>query len=105
MPPLQTEPTLLAFPQLAALCQDNGIQSLALFGSHLHGNAHAQSNIDLLVQFLPGQRVTLLDMVRIELDLTDLLGRKADLHTAKELSPYFRQAVVAEARPLYCRED
>lgn len=94
----------LASPELAALCRDNGIESLSLFGSHLHGNAHAQSDIDLLVRFLPGQRVTLLDMAEIEMALTDLLGRKADLRTCEELSRYFRQAVVAEARLLYRQE-
>ncbi len=100
----QTKPTLAMNAELAALCRDNGIQSLALFGSQLHGDARPQSDIDLLVRFLPGQRVTLLDMARIELALTDLLGRKADLRTAHELSPYFRQAVLAEAHPLYRQE-
>ncbi len=100
------ETTLLprASPKLAALCRDNGIESLSLFGSHLHGKAHSQSDIDLLVQFMPGQRTTLLDMADIEMALTDLLGRKADLRTPDELSPYFRQAVIAEAQNLYHQE-
>lgn len=104
MAQLQTKPMLAMNAELAALCRDNGIQLLALFGSHLHGNAHPQSDIDLLVRFLPGQRVTLLDMARIELALTDLLGCKADLRTEGDLSPYFRQAVLAEARRLYSQE-
>ena len=95
---------LAASPELAALCRDNGIKALSLFGSQLHGSAHAGSDIDLLVQFLPGQRVTLLDMVRLEEALTEMLGCKADLHTAKELSPYFQQTVIAEARLLYSGE-
>jgi len=101
---MQTEPALMANAELPVLCRDNGIQSLALFGSQLHGDAHSQSDIDLLVRFLPGRQVTLLDMARIEIALTDLLGRKADLRTADELSPYFRQTVLAEAHELYRQE-
>lgn len=104
MAAMQTQPALAADAELAALCRDNGIQFLALFGSQLHGDAHPQSDIDLLVRFLPERQVTLLDMARIEIALTDLLGRKADLRTADELSPYFRQTVLAEARELYCQE-
>lgn len=101
---MQTKTLFTAPAELAAFCREQGIQSLALFGSQLHGNAHAGSDIDLLVQFLPETRVTLLDMVRLEDALTEMLGRKVDLHTAKELSRYFRQTVVAEARLLYNHE-
>ncbi len=100
--PMKLSPEATA--ALAALCQSSSVQSLALFGSQLHGNAHSGSDIDLLVRFLPGQQITLLDMARLEIALTDLLGCKADLRTANELSPYFRQTVLAEAHPLYFQE-
>ena len=87
--------------KIAQFCQDNGIRSLALFGSHLHGDANAESDIDLLVEFEPQQRVGLFGLARMELDLADLLGRKVDLRTPAELSSYFRQQVLEEARVLY----
>ena len=81
----------------------NGIRSLALFGSHLHGDARPDSDVDLLVEFEPERRVTLLDLARLESDMTDLLGRPVDLRTAEELSPYFRQDVTAEAQVVYAQ--
>lgn len=90
--------------ELAALCRENGIRSLALFGSCLHGDSDPDSDVDLLVEFELGRRVTLLDLARMEIAMTDLLGRPVDLRTAEELSPYFRQDVTAEARVVYAQE-
>ena len=50
----QSSPAL-PFPreELADFCRRNGVQSLALFGSFLHGDAHSGSDIDLLVSYDP----------------------------------------------------
>jgi predicted nucleotidyltransferase len=97
------EHELINTGELAALCRQNGIRSLALFGSCLHGDSRPGSDIDLLVEFEPERRVTLLDMARIKIDLTDVLGRPVDLRTADELSRYFRQEVTAEAVIVYAQ--
>jgi predicted nucleotidyltransferase len=55
------------------------------------------SDLDLLVEFEPGARVTLLDMARMERELSDLIGFKVDLRTAEDLSRYFRQEVLEQA--------
>jgi predicted nucleotidyltransferase len=56
----------------------------------------------MLVAFAPDRRVGLLTMARLERELGDLVGgRRIDLRTADELSPYFRDQVVAGARVLY----
>jgi predicted nucleotidyltransferase len=87
--------------QLDAFCRSNGVRTLRLFGSFLHGDARPDSDVDLLVEFEPGQRVGLFDLARMELDLSDLVGRKVDLRTPNELSRYFRGEVLEEARGLY----
>ena len=51
----------------------------------------------------PGAPVTYLDMARMEAELSEILGRKADLRTPQELSRYFRDAVVRDAVPQYER--
>ena len=61
------------------------------------------SDIDFLVEFLPNARVGYFEIVRMENELTDLVGRKADLRTPKELSPYFRQNVLNEAVVQYVK--
>jgi predicted nucleotidyltransferase len=98
----QSSPPLeLPREALADFCRRNGIQSLALFGSFLHGNARPGSDIDLLVSYEPQHRVGLFDMARMALELSDIVGYPVDLRTAQDLSAYFRDRVVAEARYLY----
>lgn len=93
------------FPEpdaLANLCRRHGIGRLSLFGSTLHGTARPDSDVDLLVEFLPDARPTLLDMAQIESELSTLLGGRAvDLRTAGDLSRHFRDEVVRAARPQY----
>lgn len=84
---------------VAPICARHGIRRLALFGSQLKGTARADSDVDLLVEFQPAARPTLLDMAQIEFELSQILqGRKVDLRTANDLSPYFRDEVLRTAR-------
>lgn len=86
--------------KLAELCERHGIRRLAVFGSALRGALTSESDIDLLVEFLPGTRVGL-RFFSIQRELSELLGRDVDLNTAGFLSRYFRDQVVREARVLY----
>jgi predicted nucleotidyltransferase len=86
---------------LANYCQANGIRSLAVFGSVLHGNAKTDSDLDLLVEFEPDLHIGFLQLARIENELSDMLGNSVDLRTAEDLSHYFRQQVIDEAEVLY----
>ncbi len=86
---------------LSAFCRDRGIETLALFGSALRDDFHAGSDIDLLVEFRPETRIGLLGVARLELDMAPLFGgRKIDLRTKGEISPYIRARVEREARLL-----
>lgn len=87
---------------LAQLCHRHRIRKLSLFGSRLKGTARPDSDIDLLVEFEPGARITLFNMAQIEIELSGLLaGRRVDLRTAGDLSRYFRDEVVRTAEPQY----
>jgi hypothetical protein len=87
---------------LERLCQRHQIRTLSLFGSRLKGTARPDSDVDLLVEFLPDARPTLLDMAEIERELSELLdGATVDLRTAQDLSRYFRDEVVKEAELQY----
>jgi predicted nucleotidyltransferase len=85
------------------ICYRYGVQKLSLFGSTLHGNATSDSDIDLLVEFQPGQEVGYFKLTVLQLALEDLIGRKVDLRTANELSKYFRQQILEEAMVIYER--
>ena len=78
------------------------IRRLALFGSQLKGTARPDSDVDLLVEFLPDAHPTLFDLAQIEIDLSQALGgRKVDVRTPEELSHYFRDEVVRMAQVQY----
>lgn len=80
------------------LARSYGARNVRVFGSVARGEAGAESDIDLLVEVEKG--TTLLDVVALWQDLEELLGRRVDLLTEGGLSPYLREAIVAEARPL-----
>ena len=89
---------------IAAFCREHGIQRLAVFGSALRSDFHPDSDIDLLVEFEPERVPGLLGIARMERELSTLLGgRKVDLRTPQDLSPYFRQRVLDEAEVQYAR--
>ena len=69
-----------------------------VFGSVLHGSDRDGSDLDLLVDALPG--ATLLDLGDLEADLKSLLGVDVDLLTPGDLPPTFRDKVLAEAQPI-----
>lgn len=94
----------LPFPEhaLEDLCRRNRIRRLSLFGSRLKGTSRPDSDVDLLVEFEPGSIPTLLDMARMERELSALLGGlTVDLRTAEDLSRYFRDEVVQQAQEQY----
>lgn len=101
---MATEHHPLPIPRAALeeLCRRHRVRRLSLFGSHLDGTARPESDIDLLVEFEPAARPSLLDLAAMELELSALAGgRRVDLRTAGELSRYFRDEVVARAEPQY----
>lgn len=69
-----------------------------VFGSVLHGTDRDGSDLDLLVDALPG--ATLLDLGDLEEELKSLLGVDVDLLTPGDLPMKFRDKVLAEAKPI-----
>lgn len=69
-----------------------------VFGSVLHGTDRDGSDLDLLVDALPG--ATLLDLGDLQDELKSLLGVDVDLLTPGDLPPKLRTKVLAEARPI-----
>ena len=74
------------------------VRNPRLFGSVASGRDSEASDIDLLVDALPG--TTLLDLCGLQDELADMLGVPVDVHTPKEISPRYRDQVLALARPI-----
>lgn len=99
-----TDPVLpieLPTDGLTNLCQSYAVRRLALFGSVLRPDFSASSDVDMLVEFQPGTRVSLFGLARVENALTDLIGRQVDLHEARTLHSAFRDRVTNSAREVY----
>ena len=90
--------------RLASFCRINGIAQLAIFGSALRPDFRPDSDVDVLVEFEPGRIPGLLGVAGMELELSEMFGRKVDLRTPEDLSRYFRQEVLDEAQVQYARE-
>jgi predicted nucleotidyltransferase len=69
-----------------------------IFGSALHGADHERSDLDILVDALPG--ATLFDLGGLQVELEELLGVPVGLLTPEDLPPSFRARVLAEAAPV-----
>ena len=87
--------------KLVEFCKRNYIKKLSLFGSALSGSFEPDSDIDLLVEFEEDHTPGLFSIVRMEMELADVLGRKVDLRTPEDLSRYFRDEVIRNARLEY----
>lgn len=87
---------------LEDFCRRHGIRKLSVFGSRLKGTAREDSDVDLLVEFEPGAKPTLLDLAAMEDEMSRLLGgMRVDMRTAGELSRYFRGEVLRTAEVQY----
>jgi uncharacterized protein len=73
---------------LAEICDRHGITRLRLFGSLVRDEGDETSDVDLLAEFTG--RKSLLDLVRVERELSEHFGRRVDLLTENALSPYLR---------------
>jgi len=85
-------------------CERQPIKRLSIFGSFLRGDRRTDSDVDLLVEYMPGAPVGLLTMAGQEISFSEIVGKRVDLRTAEDLSRYFRQEVVDSAVLIYEKE-
>ena len=90
---------------LAEVCSKWGIGSVALFGSATRDDFTPQSDIDLLIEYLPGVRHSLFEYGYMTDDFTKVFGREVDLVHAegirKSRNPIRREHILSSARPFY----
>ena len=87
--------------KIAEFCQRNQVCRLSLFGSVLREDFGPESDVDILVEFESGSRVGLIRLSGLEIELSNIVGRKIDLNTPGFLSKYYRDQILAEADVQY----
>ncbi len=89
-------------PALAEFCQRHHVRRLSLFGSVVHGDFDADSDVDVLVEFEAGHTPGFFRLFDLQQELSQIFwGRTVDLRTPQDLSRYFRNQVLAEAQVQY----
>lgn len=87
--------------RLVSLCQRWHVAELALFGSVLREDFRLDSDVDVLVAWLPEAEVSMLTIGAMAADLEELLGRRVDLVPKSGLKPLVRDEVLGTAEVLY----
>jgi predicted nucleotidyltransferase len=88
--------------KIAEFCRERHIRRLSLFGSVLGEDFGPDSDVDVLVEFDP-EHVPGLEFFGMEIELSEMLGRRVDLNTPEFPSPRFRSQVLAEAEVQYAQ--
>lgn len=101
MPVMAYHSVEIPIDRIEAFCRRGRIRRLALFGSILRDDFRPDSDVDVLVEFEAGARVGMIRLAGMEIELSEILGRKVDLNTPGFLSPYYRERVLAEAQVQY----
>jgi predicted nucleotidyltransferase len=91
--------------QIEAFCEKWGIAELAVFGSVLREDFRAASDVDLLITWKPETSRTLLELVHLKDELSELLGRPVDVAQRRlveaDHNEFRRSAILESARTLY----
>ncbi|HEV7743878.1 MAG TPA: nucleotidyltransferase domain-containing protein [Pyrinomonadaceae bacterium] len=86
--------------QPTSFCRRWKIIELSLFGSVLRQDFRADSDVDVLVKFASDARWSLLDMVRMQEQISAIVGRKADLVDIRGLRNPFRRREILNTREI-----
>ena len=89
----------LELEKVIEVCMTYGVQRIALFGSFVRGDARPDSDVDLIVTFV--RPTGLLSFVRLERELSEVLGRKVDLLTEQAISPHLRARILSSQKVIF----
>jgi len=87
--------------ELYEFCRRYQVQKLALFGSVLGENFHAESDVDILVSFKPDARIGLITYSRMQRELSEIFKRPVDLVPMDGLKPVIRESVLSNIEEVY----
>jgi predicted nucleotidyltransferase len=92
---------------VTSACRGLPVRSVEVFGSLARGGTRTGSDVDLLVDFLPGARFGLLEMGALKEDLEEMLGCALDLVSRKSVekstNPYRRRSMLSSPVSVYAR--
>lgn len=86
----------LPVQRVAEIARHHGAKTVKIFGSRARGDARPDSDLDLLVSVREG--TSLFDLIRMQMELEDLLGISVEVVTEASVRPELRDKILREAR-------
>ena len=86
--------------RIREICRRHQVRELSVFGSAARGDLRSDSDIDVLVEFLPNANVGW-RFFRLEEELSQVFGRRVDLGTKRSLKPWVRAQALRDAQIVY----
>lgn len=87
--------------KLVRICKENDIVFMAIFGSFVRGEEKKKSDIDIAIEFDDEKPKSLLDLVHVENELSEIFKRKVDLGIFSSLKPSILEDVKKEMLVIY----
>ncbi|MDE2660659.1 MAG: nucleotidyltransferase domain-containing protein [Acidobacteriota bacterium] len=91
--------------KVAAFCRKHGIRKFSLFGSVIRDDFGPDSDVDVLAEFKPGTRFTLMDLVGMQDELSAIVGRKSEIFEFRPLRPWMQEEVASSMELFYESSD
>ena len=87
--------------RLSEICKKDDVAFLAVFGSFVRGEHKDESDVDIAIEFDKTKRKTLIDLLRLENELSEVFKKKVDLGVFSSLNPYIANDVKKEMLVIY----
>ena len=85
--------------KIMPIIKRRGLTKVALFGSVARNEAKPKSDVDILIKF-KGQK-SLLDLVKLEFEFEEKLGKKVDILTYDSIHPLLKDIILKEQKVIY----
>ena len=82
--------------KITPILKSSNVVRAGIFGSYARGEAKKRSDIDILIEVRKGKKFSLLDLVGLQMELEDKLGKKVDLLTYNGISPYLKKYILED---------
>lgn len=92
--------------KLKRICEENGVETLSIFGSSSRNDSNEDSDVDLLVKYSKSTKnKTLIDHLAFQDALSSVFNKKVDLVENDYLSPKFKNYIMKDVKSLYAERS